>query len=233
MRALLFLIVVLAIALVAGDRIAVAAAQNAIGRKIAAEYALSREPEVDIAGVPFLTQAVEGNYREIRIRAAEWTDRDVTVRDLDLTLTDVAAPLSDLLANRTDQLVATTATATAVVPYDTVLGYAPDGVESITDGPDGLEVTGTFSVEGIPVPVPATVVLAVEPAEGGIAVTPMSIRAAVGGPAVPLALLRGALTFQVPLAELPLGARLTAIRPGPDGLEVTATAVDVHFSELS
>ncbi|MFI6996446.1 DUF2993 domain-containing protein [Nocardia sp. NPDC050175] len=230
MRAFLILIIVLAIALVVGDRVTVVLAQNEIGRKIAADYKLPQQPSVDIRGVPFLTQALDGKYHDIGIRVGDWSEQNLSVRNLDVTLTDVAAPLTDLLNNRTANLVAATAMATAVVPYDTVKGYAPKGVESMSDSPDGLRVTGTFSVEGIPVP--ATIVVTVAPTDDGIEVTPVSVQSAAGGPAMPLAMLRRTLTFVVPLQKLPLGAKLTAIQPGPNGLQVTAVAHDVHFSDL-
>ncbi|RDI44903.1 LmeA family phospholipid-binding protein [Nocardia mexicana] len=231
MRALLILIVVLAIALVAGDRVAVVLAQNEIGRKIAADYNLPNQPSVDIGGFPFLTQAVDGHYREVGIRVGDWSGENLTVHDLDVTLTDVSAPLGDLLQNRTSNLVAATATATAVVPYDTVQGFAPPEVESITHGPNGLRVTGTFSVEGVPVP--ATVDVTVAPTDDGIEVTPVAAQPATGGPTISLAMLRSTLTFTVPLQRLPLGARLTAIQPEPDGLHATAVAHDVRFSDLA
>ncbi|WP_216892467.1 LmeA family phospholipid-binding protein [Nocardia alni] len=230
MRGLLTLIVVLAIALVVGDRVGVVLAQNEIGRKVAAEYNLARQPSVSIRGIPFLTQAVSGKYHDIDIRVGDWSGQGISVHDLDVTLTDVSAPLSDVIHNRTSNLVAATASATALVPYDTVRGYAPSGVESITNGSDGLHVSGTFKVEGIPVP--ATVVVTVAPTDDGIKVTPVSVQARAGGPTLSLSALRQALTFTVPLQRLPLGARLTAIQPSADGLEVTAVAHDVHFSDL-
>ncbi|MEU8894860.1 DUF2993 domain-containing protein [Nocardia sp. NPDC048505] len=230
MRALLITILVLAIALVAGDRVAVVLAQNEIGREIAAEYTLPQEPQVRIGGFPFLTQAVEGRYSQVDIEIGAWTDQDISVRDLDIRLSDVTAPLNDLLESRTSNLVAATATATALVPYDTVQGFAPSGVESLSYSPEGLRAKGTFSIEGIPVP--ATVVVTVAPTEEGIQITPISVQSAVGGPTISLALLRNNLTFVVPLRQLPVGARLTAITPSADGLLVTAVAHDVHFSDL-
>jgi len=230
MRAVLILIVVLGIGLVVGDRVAVVLAQNEIGRAIAAEYNLPQPPEVDIRGVPFLTQAIDGTYRDIDIRVGDWSGQNISVHDLDVVLTDVSAPLADVLGNRTSNLVAATATATAVVPYDVVQGFAPAGVESISDSPEGLRVTGTFPVAGLSVP--ATVFVTVAPTEAGIEVTPVSVQSAIGGPAIPLSMLRRTLTFTVPLQQLPLGARLTAIQPAPDGLHATAVAHDVHFTDL-
>ncbi|GGN82738.1 LmeA family phospholipid-binding protein [Nocardia rhizosphaerihabitans] len=230
MRTVLILIVVSAIGLIVGDRVAVVLVQNEIGRKVAAEYDLPHRPDVDIRGFPFLTQAADGNYPEIDIRVGDWTGENISVHDLDVVLTDVSAPLSDVLGNRTSNLVAATATATAVVPYDVVRGFAPSGVESISDSPDGLRVTGTFPVAGMAVP--ATVFVTVAPTDDGIEVTPVSVQPAIGGPTLSLTMLRRTLTFVVPLQRLPLGARLTAIQPGADGLHATAVAEDVRFADL-
>jgi hypothetical protein len=230
MRVLLILIVVLVIALVAGDRVAVVMAQHEIGRKIAADYNLPHQPSVDIGGFPFLTQAADGNYHDIDIRVGDWSGQNISVHNLDVTLTDVSAPLTDVLHNRTSNFVAATATATAVVPYDTVQGFAPSEVESISNGPDGLRVAGTFLVEGISMP--ATAVVTVAPTDDGIEVTPVSVQPGAGGPTISLAMLRRTLTFIVPLQRLPLGAQLTAIQPSPDGLHVTAVAHDMRFSNL-
>ncbi|KAF0845422.1 LmeA family phospholipid-binding protein [Nocardia caishijiensis] len=229
MRTLLTSLILAAIALLVGDRVALVVAQNAIGRQIAAEYQLTSRPEVDIPGFPFLTQAVDGAYPTIDIAVGDWTGDDITVRDLDVTLNDVSAPLGDVLAGRTANLVAATATATAVVPYDTVRGFAPDDVESIGYGPDGLTVVGRFPVAGIMVP--ATVIVTVAPTADGIEVTPVSARHSAGGPTISLALLRSRLTFVVPLRSLPLGARITTITPAADGLHVTAAAEDVRLTD--
>lgn len=231
MRALLTLIIVLVIALVVGDRIGVVLAQNEIGRRIAVEYSLPNQPGVTIAGIPFLTQAVAGTYHDIEIRVGDWSGQQISVHDLDVTLTDVTAPLSDVIHGQTSNFVAATASATALVPYGTVKNFAPAEVESISNGTDGLHVTGTFRAEGIPVP--ATVVVTVAPTGDGIRVTPVAVQAAAGGPEISLSLLRSTLTFTVPLRKLPLGARLTAIQPGANGLEVTAVAHDVHLSSTS
>jgi hypothetical protein len=89
-----------------------------------------------------------------------------------------------------------------------------------------MHVSGTFSVAGIPVP--GTVVVTVAATADGIAVTPVSVQSAAGGPS--LSLVRKALTFVVPLQRLPLGAQLTAITPAADGLHVTAVAHSVRLS---
>jgi hypothetical protein len=229
MRALIALIVVLAVAAVAGDRIGATLAQREIAKRVAAQYGLPRTPRVDIHGVPFLTQAFDGRYPDVEVAVGDWTGPDVTVRDLDVHLDGVTASLRDVIDNRTENLVADSATATALVPYETVKTYAPRGVESIADGPDGLRVTGTFAAAGISVP--AVVVVSLAPADDGIVVTPVAVQAVAGGPELSLDPVRQYLTFTVPLRRLPLGARLQRIEPAPQGLRVSAVAHDVHFDQ--
>ncbi|MFC4374534.1 DUF2993 domain-containing protein [Nocardia halotolerans] len=230
MRTLLILVVVVAIALIAGDRVAVVIAQNQIGRQIAAEYNLAQRPSVEIAGFPFLTQAAAGTYRTIDIGVGDWSNDTITVADLDVTLTDVSAPLADLIDNRTANLVAATATATALVPYDVVRDFAPEGVETIANSPEGLRVTGTFPIAGLDVP--ATITVTVAPTADGIEVTPIAAQPANGGPTISLSVLRRTLTFVVPLQRLPFGAQLTAIQPTDNGLHTTSVAHNVRFSDL-
>lgn len=230
MRTLLILLVAAVIAVVIGDRVALVVVQNEIARRVTDAYALTGEPEVTVGGFPFLTQAVAGTYPRIDVRVGDWTGHDITVHDLDVTLTDVSAPLGDVLTDRASNLVATTATATAVVPFDTVRGFAPSTVESISDSPDGLRVTGRFPVAGIQVP--ATVFVKVTPTDTGIEVTPVSVRSTLGGPTIPLAMLQRGLTFVVPLQQLPLGARVTAVTSAADGLHATAVAHQVRLSDL-
>ncbi|APA95698.1 LmeA family phospholipid-binding protein [Nocardia seriolae] len=230
MRALLITVVVLAIALVVGDRVAVTVAQNEIARQIKTRYDLPNQPGVGIGGFPFLTQAVEGKYGEVDIRIGDTTQQQVSVKDVDVKLSDVTASISDLTQNHASNIVAATATATALVPYDVVQHYAPKELESISDGPDGLSATGKFSVAGVSVP--ATVIITVTPTDNGIEITPVSAKPRSGGPAIPLAPLRQSLTFTVPLQQLPLGAKLTTIKPTSNGLEATAVAHDVHLSDI-
>lgn len=230
MRTLLVLLIVLVIGLIIGDRVGVVFAQKEIAQHIRTEYNLSAQPQVSIAGIPFLTQALGGSYRKIDVRVGDWTVQKVSVHDVDVALTDVSASVSDVMNGRTSAFVAKNATATALVTYDTVKTYAPTEVESLSYGSDGLSVKGSFPVGGVSVP--ATVIVTVTPTDDGIEITPTSVKTVAGGIPIPLASLRKSLTFTVPLKQLPLGAKLTSIQPGAQGLKATATAQDVHFSDV-
>lgn len=228
-KVLIVLVVLLVVGVIAADRIGVMVAQNEISSRVAAQYNLPKKPDVSIGGFPFLTQAVAGKYDEIDVNIGDWTQQNITVHDLQVKLSGLSAPLSDVVNNNTSNIVADTATASAIVPYDTIKNLAPHGVDSLAATPDGLELKGNFQVGGFNIP--ATIVVKVAAAPGGVAITPVSVKSSLG-PAVPAGLLKGRLGFVVPIQNLPIGSRISQVDPTPTGLKVAATANNVHFSNV-
>ena len=228
-KVLLVLLFVLIIGLIAADRVGVAVAQDQIAKQVAAQNDLPSKPDVKIHGIPFLTQAVGGNYKKIDVRIGQLTRQGVTLEDVQVELADVKAPLRDVINGDASNVVAGTATASAIVPYEAVRRRAPASVKSISANGSNLQVRGNLSVFGFSGDV--TIVAAVRATGGGIAVTPQSLRTG-NGPAVPLALLRDRFTFTVPVRDLPLGSRISKVEVTPDGLRIAATADDVKLDEV-
>ena len=71
MRKLLIGVIILAVLLVAADRIAVAVAENQISDRLTSAYGLAGKPGVTITGFPFFTQVVAGDYRQIDVSASQ------------------------------------------------------------------------------------------------------------------------------------------------------------------
>jgi hypothetical protein len=228
-KVLVVLLFVLIIGLIAADRVGVAVAQDQIAKQVAAQNDLPSKPDVTIHGIPFLTQAVGGHYKKIDVGIGQLTRQGVTLEDVNVELSDVTAPLSDVINGDASNVVAGTATASAIVPYDTVRRRAPAAVKSISATGSDLQVRGNLSVFGFSGDV--TIVAAVRATSRGIGVTPQSVRAGAG-PAVPLALLRDRFTFTVPVRDLPLGSRISKVEVTPDGLRIAATADDVKLSDV-
>ncbi|HZB29380.1 MAG TPA: DUF2993 domain-containing protein, partial [Streptosporangiaceae bacterium] len=67
-KVLLVLLFVLIIVVIAADRVGVAVAQDQIAKQVAAQNDLPSKPDVKIHGIPFLTQAIGGNYQRIDVR---------------------------------------------------------------------------------------------------------------------------------------------------------------------
>jgi hypothetical protein len=228
-KVLLVLLFVLIIGVIAADRVGVAVAQDQIAKQVAAQNDLPREPDVKIHGIPFLTQAVGGEYKKIDVGIGRLTQQGVTLDGVQVELTRVQAPLRDVLNGDASNVVAGTASASAIVPYEAVRQRAPSAVKSISAKGSDLQVSGNLTILGFSGDV--TIVAAVRATGQGIAVTPESVRTG-NGPAVPLALLRDRFTFTVPVRDLPLGSRISKIVVTPGGLDITATADNVKLSDV-
>jgi hypothetical protein len=227
-KALLGLLIVVAVGLVVADRVGVRIAQNRIGQQVAAQYDLPRQPDVTIHGIPFLTQVVGGEYDHITVDIGDWTEQGVTVSDVTVDMRGLNAPLSDVINGDTTNMTAGTAAASAIIPYDVIKKEAPKEVRSIGPKGDDLSVDLTGSVLGFQVN--GTAVVSVKPTSKGIAITPQSV--GEGAAQMPLTLVRQQLTWVVPVRDLPIGARISGIEPTAGGLKVTATAHDVNLNDL-
>lgn len=223
------LLIFLAVAVVAADRLGVRVAEDKIGEQVAARYNLQRQPDVTIHGVPFLTQAVGGEYEHIEVAIGDWTEQGVTVTGVTVDMRGVQAPLSEVSKGGAANVTARTATASAVIPYAVIKKEAPKEVKSIGPKGDGLQVEMAGDILGFAVS--GTAVVEVKPTAKGIAVTPVSV-GSNGAAQIPLALVKRQLTWVVPVADLPVGSRISRIEPTPDGLRVAATAENVHLNDL-
>jgi DUF2993 family protein len=228
-------LVVIAILLIGGiivaDRVGVRIAEDEIAKQVAAQYQLDTKPDVTIHGVPFLTQALGGEYDQIDVVLGAWTQKGVTVQDATLELAGLQAPLTDLMNGDTSQVTARTATASAVVPYAVLQKYAPQGVTRLSAKGDGLQAHVASSVFGLRMS--GSVVASLKATSKGISVTPESISDS-SGPQVPISVLRQRFAFTVPVRNLlPMGARVSKLEVTPDGLRIGASVDDVELENLS
>jgi hypothetical protein len=227
-KALLALLIVVAVGLVVADRVGVKIAEDRIGQQVAAQYSLPQQPDVTIHGVPFLTQVVGGEYSHITVDIGDWTEQGVTVSGVKVEMTGLNAPLGDVINGDTTNMTADTATASAIIPYDVIKKEAPKEVTSLAPKGDDLAVGLTGAVMGFKVN--GTAVVSVKPTSKGIAITPESV--GEGAAQLPLTLVRQQLTWVVPVRDLPIGARISQIEPTAEGLKVAATAQNVNLNDL-
>ncbi|URM96365.1 DUF2993 domain-containing protein [Actinomadura madurae] len=228
-KVLLVLLVLVAVAVVAADRLGVRVAEDKIGEQVAAQYNLRQQPDVTIHGIPFLTQALGGEYKHIEVAIGDWTEQGVTVTGVKVDMRGVDAPMSEVTKGSAANVTARTATASAVIPYDVIQKEAPKEVKRIGPKGDDLSVDMTGAVLGVPVN--GTAVVEVKPTAKGIAITPVSV-GSNGAAQIPLALVKRQLTWTVPVADLPVGSRISEITPTADGLRVAATAENVRLNDL-
>jgi LmeA-like phospholipid-binding len=226
--ALLVLLLLVGAVLVVVDRVAVGVAEDRVAEQVADRGGLTGTPEVDIAGFPFLTQALAGDYRDVRVHlTAEELGQPAGTR-ADVALRGVHVPLSDVLSGSVQQIPVDRVDGTATLSYGLLAEQVGGDTTLARDGA-GIRVTRTVEVLGFDFPVTATgtltldgqdVVIDVQDAEAGAVDVPDSVvrRAA------------DLLDLRYPVPELPFGLELTSVRPGADGVQVRVAATDTVLS---
>jgi LmeA-like phospholipid-binding len=225
MRKLLIAPIALAALIVGADRVAVAVAEHQISDQIATAYGLSAKPGVSIAGFPFLTQALTGDYQQVTISANQVQAGGATLRHLRVSFTGVHASLGQVLGHGPSTVTADHATGSATVTFATVDQRLPRGLRVKPDG-SHLTLAGRVPYHGGRVPVSARVNLGVS--WSGIRVTPAQLTSP--GQGVPTSAYSSRLSVTVPLSALPLHLRLTSVHVTRAGLRIGASARNVYFT---
>jgi len=226
MRRLLIVLVVLAALLVAADRIGVVVAQNRLASELQQQLDLDAKPDVSIRGIPFLTQAIRGTYKDIRMQLPDVDAGDVQDLAVDARLQGAHVSLSDALGGNVDRIPVDQISGTLLIPYDQLARASGISGLTITREGDSLRLTGSVQVLGRPVK--AEAVGRVEVNDGRIAIN--AEQATVAGIPVPEAVLDEAarlLSFRVQPQNLPLNLRITAVHLTDTGLLVDAVSDDV------
>jgi hypothetical protein len=222
-KALLVVLVVLLGLLVVADRVAVNVAEDRVAKQVQSSGGLAGPPTVDIGGFPFLTQAVAGDYSDVRLQLSP-EDLDKPGTSADVRLRGVHVPLSAVLRGAVREVPVDDVTGTATLSYDLVAGQIGNGVTLAPAG-DQLRVGRTVTLLGRSVPVTAVGRVRLDGNDLVYDVAQVS----GAGVDIPEALLSRAgsvLDFRFPVPALPFGLRLTAVRPTDAGLVVDVQATD-------
>ncbi|HVE73936.1 MAG TPA: DUF2993 domain-containing protein [Mycobacteriales bacterium] len=204
--------------LVAADRAAAAAAEAALAAEIRTS-AGAQWASADIAGFPFLAQALRGRYREVAVTARGVASGPTRVESLQVRLEDVRVPLSEALSGSVRAVPVSGVRGSAVLDYASL---SRKGVA--VSGRDGLlRVSGTISVLGQRLP--ASVVSKVRLEGGQVVAVPVRYEVS-GRPAAPgvVAFVREQLAFRRQLPELPFGLRVTGVSVAAEGVAVQVRA---------
>ena len=223
MKRLVVTSVVLLGLLLVADRAGAALASRAIAAEVASSTRLGEEPEVDVAGFPFLTQALSGRYDEVEVTATDVPAGDLTLGRLDATLDGVEVPLSDALSGSVASVPVAAVKARALVPFAELERRSGDRRLTVEPAGERLRVTGTLRVLGEEVS--ATAVSRVEVVDGAVVVTAESYE--VGDGAVDEAVTRALgdrLDLRIPVTGLPYDLEVTGVEVAADGVAVLAEA---------
>jgi hypothetical protein len=217
------------------DRVGATVAERVLADELQRSGALPSRPEVDVRGVPFLTQALRGRYDRIDVVARDVPagevggGRPVTVSRLATTLRGARVPLADALSGQVTSVPVDRVDARARLPYSVL--QPSSEVADLTVSPDGdrLRLRGSVEVLGERVTGSALASLTVR--DGAVVVTADGVD--LGNEAANRLVsraVRGRFDARLPLQGLPYGLRVDGVRVRQDGLDVTARADDAVLS---
>lgn len=244
-RALLTVILVLLLLLLAGlvalDRFGASYAERVLAQRVAEEVArqdsTSGEPKVTVAGVPFLTQVLAGDYQEIRIELPDFaaptgTGETVRMPLLDIRAEDVKAPL-DTLRSGQGEVVAGTVTGTGTVDYGQLAGLVGRDDVQLSEKDGKLVGSAPLAIPGQQaIRLSGTADLTVTDGVVRVRFSDVTAPDLPDAPFVQNLVARFAenLAFDLAVPELPMNLTLREVQALPEGLQVTAGAQEVNLS---
>ena len=219
-RVVVPLAVLLALA-VGADRLAVHLAESALAGQLQTSGGFDAKPDVSIDGFPFLTQAKDGVYRRIEVKAGASTRGGVRISSLDAQVRDAEVPLGDALKGQVADVPVSGLDATAVVTYVDLARASDVAGVSITPAAGGVNVTASLKVLGQAVQATATSDVTLKGTAIVVRARSVSVQ---GGSALLTRALSGRLDLRIPVGTLPFGLRLTDVEATPSGVRLTASS---------
>ena len=224
MGKLLVLLLVLAVLAVVADRVAVRVVEQTVASRVQAAGALPAPPEVEVRGVPFLTQALRGRYDDVLVRAQDVPAGTLSVDSFVAQLRGVQVPLSDAVQGSVTSVPVEALTARAVLSYADMSAVVADrGLRIGAAGGGLVRVTGTLRVLGRDLEASAVSRPVLEGSEVVITAERFEVGSALADDLVSRA-LGNRLDFRVAVGQLPYGLQLTGLRAGGDGVVLEARA---------
>lgn len=233
---LLVLLLVLVGLLVVADRLAAGVAERVLAEQVREELATqdvrAGPPEVEMGGFPFVTQVLDGRYERISIQLNEVrgsVQGDVlALPTLDIDAYDVTASLDTLRSGR-GRVIAGSVTGTGTISYDSLAARLDREGLQLGERDGQLEVTAPVELFGQQVPVSGTADITVDQGQVSLRFTDLTPEGVPNGSLVQALLSSFAegISVDVPLPVLPFDLTVSEVRPLPEGLQVTAKAVEV------
>jgi hypothetical protein len=230
LRALAVIAAVLAVLLVAADRIGVRVAQNEAAKRLQTGQKLSQKPKVTIEGIPFLTQLIARNLRSVHIQATDLVvqgqGRSVRITSLDARLKNVTST-SDLSSG-----TAQSGSGTALISYQDLSSAMGVSVSYGGTSSDGKgQVKATKSVTGLGNTVSASVTAVVNVSSNNT-ISFGSPKVSAAGVTLPDSVSQGLVgVFAKPIAlgSLPVGLTVRSVTTSQAGVTITLTARNVKL----
>ncbi|WP_241830297.1 LmeA family phospholipid-binding protein [Parafrankia colletiae] len=233
-RILAFVVVLLLVLFVVGDRVAVAIARDQMEKQVEVSVAESLEPgatpptvrNVAIGGFPFLTQVLFGKFKDISVTIEGIPTPGPRISEVDANLKGVHVPLGDALSDSIGEVPVDDVRATVRITYDDLNAYLEtvDPVVQVTpvDGGEKVEIAGSLlgqQISGVTTFEVENNELTLVPSEIGLAGGINATIPLPGGLRLP--------SIPIPIAGLPFDLNIVQASTDATGLSLTATAKDV------
>lgn len=224
MKSLLVALLVLVGLGVAADRAAVHVADQKVAAQIQQQAGLQAAPSVDITGFPFLTQAVQGDYADVRVALGSAALGLPAGTHADVSLQGVHLPLTAVLRGAVHSLRVDRVEGSATLPY-AALAAQLGGDAAVRQQGDGVRITRTVDVAGRPVPVTEDGRLRLQ---GNTLVLDAQHVSTPGAalPAATMRRLRGQVDLRYRVPTLPFGLALSGVQATAGGVQVSVAASD-------
>lgn len=207
------------------DRAGAALAGRALAAELQRSGGLASRPSVDVAGVPFLTQAVRGRYRRIDVEATSVPAGEVVLQSLTVQLSGVRVPLSAALSGSLDAVPVDRVDATAVLAYADLARRARNRELTVSPAGDDVRVRGVVRVLGQELSASALSSLTVDGDEVVVTARSFEVGNVVADRVLTQA-LRDRLDFRFRLRALPYGLTVSGVDVRPEGVALAAVARD-------
>jgi hypothetical protein len=116
-RFLIAIVLFLVVVVIAADRVGAVVAAHVLAGKVQTDEHLPHRPSASIGGIPFLTQAFGGKYKDVKITGHDVPVNGVNVTTLTVHLKGVHLSLSKALGGSVSQLPVDHATGTAFLSF--------------------------------------------------------------------------------------------------------------------
>lgn len=225
-RRLLFgFVLILLVALLAGDRIAARIAAGRVADRLRTQESLSRTPKVTFGGFPFLTQALRGRYRDVHVVATDVERDGLRIASIDAHLRGVHLMFPEAMNGGVSGVPVDRVDAVALVRYADLTAALPNRNLVLSGDHGRVRMRGSVDIFGSRYS--GSALGDVQVGSTRLTIVPRDITLGTGGANITLPPeVNAALTYSANVT-LPFGLTLRSVTPGTSGLQLHAAGRSV------
>lgn len=226
-RLLIAVLLLLLAAVVAADRVGAHVAAHVLAGKLQTDEHLPQRPTVSIGGIPFLTQAFGGDYRDVDVTAHDFRTPDgVTVTTLKAHLHNAHIPFSKVVHGSVSKVPVDHVDGTAFVSFNGITRYLAGQGTPVTlkkSGPGSVDVIRKISAGKRTGLVEGTATVSVSHAVVTLSVGHLTV-SGLSGKGHPHVVPVTPYVLSLPLRSLPFRIDVTSVTVGAGGITAAGTA---------